>query len=141
MENCIFCKIIKGNIPSYKIYEDELFFGFLDIHPRVKGHMLLVPKKHYSWVYDVPEFKEYWGIVLKITRVMQQTLSPTFVTYVTHGLEVPHAHIHIMPRKHETEFVPAVKTFPADEMEKIAQKIKKGFDDIAQLKNSTSSFP
>ena len=128
MEACIFCRIAKGEIPSYKIYEDALFFGFLDIHPRVKGHTLLIPKKHYIWVYDVPEFREYWGVVLKITKAMQKTLSPTFVTYVTHGLEIPHAHIHILPREHETEFVPTVKTFPRDEMEKIAQKIKKGFD-------------
>lgn len=128
MEACIFCKIIKGDIPSYKIYEDELFFGFLDIHPRVKGHTLLIPKKHYPWVYDVPEFAEYWNTALKITKVLQKTLFPKFVTYVTHGLEVPHAHIHIFPRRNETEFVPPVKTFPADEMERIAQTIKKGFD-------------
>ena len=128
METCIFCKIAKGEIPSYKIYEDALFFAFLDIHPRVKGHTLLIPKKHYPWVYDVPEFEKYWGVALKITKVMQKTLTPKFVTYVTHGLEVSHAHIHIMPRKKETEMVPSIKTFSADDMEQIAQTIKKGFD-------------
>ena len=128
MESCIFCRIAKGEIPSLKIYEDALFFGFLDIHPRVKGHTLLIPKKHYIWVYDVPEFEKYWGAALRITRAMQKTLSPKFVTYVTHGLEIPHAHIHILPRGNETEFVPSVKTFSADEMERITQTIKKGFD-------------
>lgn len=91
----------------HKVYEDVLFLGFLDIHPRTRGHSLLIPKKHYTWVYDVPEFGEYWNAAKKLTNALQQVLSPHFVTFVTHGLEVPHAHIHIMPRKKdETAFVP-----------------------------------
>ena len=108
MDDCIFCKIVAGQIPAYKIYEDDNYLGFLDIFPRVAGHSLLIPKKHFTWVYDVPNFGEYWETVLKVTHALQKTMSPTFVTYVTHGLEVPHAHIHIMPRRKEKEFVQSV---------------------------------
>lgn len=127
MDDCIFCKIVAGQIPAYKIYEDDNYLGFLDIFPRVAGHSLLIPKKHFTWVYDVPNFGEYWETALKVTRALQKTMSPTFVTYVTHGLEVPHAHIHIMPRTSQTEFVPERHKFTEDEMKKIVEKIKSGF--------------
>ncbi len=127
MDDCIFCKIVEGQIPAYKIYEDGDYLGFLDIFPRVAGHSLLIPKKHFTWVYDVPNFGEYWETVLKVTRAMQKSMAPTFVTYVTHGLEVPHAHIHIMPRTGEKEFVPERKKFEDAEMISIAEKIKSGF--------------
>lgn len=121
---CIFCKIVNHELPCYQIYEDGLFLAFLDIHPRVAGHSLLIPKKHYQWTYEVPEFTQYWQTALKITRTLQKTLKPTFVTYVTHGLEVPHAHIHILPRRqHETEFVPKPITMSKEEMQQTAEAI------------------
>jgi len=124
MKDCIFCQIVVGEIPCYKIYEDEDFLAFLDINPRVKGHTLVIPKKHYRWVYDVPNFDKYWLAALKITQAMKEGLGAYFVTYVTHGLEVPHAHIHIMPRlKTETAFVPQEKHFSPEEMAKITAKI------------------
>lgn len=125
MINCVFCKIIKGELPSNKIYEDKDFFAFLDIYPRTEGHTLVIPKKHYRWVYDVPNFDEYWLVVLKITEAMKKAFKTDFVTYVTHGLEVPHAHIHIMPRHEETEFIPPIKKFSPEKMKEIAEKIKK----------------
>lgn len=129
MKDCIFCKIINGELPSYTVYEDDLFIAILDIFPRTKGHTLVIPKKHHRWVYDVPEFKEYWSVVLKITHAMQQSLNPSFVAYVTHGLEVPHAHIHVMPRyADESMFVPDVKKFSKEEFEQIAQNITQTVD-------------
>ncbi len=122
--DCIFCKIVAGKLPSYKVYEDDLFFGLLDIFPRTKGHTLLIPKKHYRWVYDVPEFGEYWLAAKKIADAMKAALEPSFITFVTHGLEVPHAHIHIMPRYHETEFVPETKQFPDSVMNDVCEKMK-----------------
>lgn len=128
MDNCIFCKIVKGEMPSYKLFEDELFFGLLDIFPRTRGHALIIPKEHHRWVYDVPQFGEYWLAVKKLTDAMQKSLSPYFVSYVTHGLEVPHAHIHVLPRyKDETSFVPDTKSFSKEEMQEIAEQIKSGF--------------
>lgn len=124
MENCIFCQIVAGSSPSYKVYEDDLFFGFLDIFPRVKGHTVFIPKKHYRWTYDIPEFGKYWEGILKLTKAMQKALSPSFITYVTHGLEVPHAHVHILPRTEgEKSFVPETRQFPKEEMKEIAEKI------------------
>jgi len=126
MKNCIFCQIVAGKSPCYRVYEDEFFLGFLDIYPRTKGHSLLIPKNHYSWVYEVPEFGKYWKAVLKLTRAMQKAMSPSFVTYVTHGLEIDHAHIHILPRTEgETSFIPETKSFPKEEMAEIADKIYK----------------
>ncbi len=124
MEDCIFCKIIEGKLPSYKIFEDEMYLGFLDIFPRTKGHSLLIPKKHYRWVYDVTDFGTYWEKVLIVTNAMKKAFNPSFITYVTHGLEVPHAHIHILPRFHEKEFVPEIKKFPKSELETIAKEIR-----------------
>ena len=110
VENCIFCQIVSQKLPCFKVYEDEDFLAFLDIYPRVEGHTLVIPKKHYRFVYDVPNFGAYWERALKITKAMQKALNPYFITYLTHGLQVPHTHIHIMPRKKgEEEFVPEVK--------------------------------
>lgn len=128
MRKCVFCQIVNHQTPCHQIYEDDLFFAFLDICPRVEGHTLVVPKKHYQWVYDVPDFRRYWEIVLKITQAMKRSLKPYFITYATHGLQVPHAHIHILPRKRkETDFVPKPKYFSADQLKIIAEKIKSGF--------------
>ena len=124
--DCIFCKIVKKELPCYQVYEDDEFLGFLDIFPRVKGHTLLIPKEHQRWAYDVPNFGAYWEAALKITNAMKKAMTPEFITYVTHGLEVPHAHIHILPRmKGETSFVPETKTFKKEEFEKVANRIRK----------------
>lgn len=124
MDNCIFCKIVRGELPSYKVYEDKDFFAFLDINPRVKGHTLVIPKSHYQWVYDIPNFGDYWEIVRKITSAMQKALNPQFVNYATYGLDVPHAHVHIFPRHNEPGFVPGIIKVSKEELTQIAEKIK-----------------
>ena len=125
MSECIFCQIVKNKLPCYQVYEDDLFLGFLDIYPRVIGHTVLIPKKHYRWTYDVPEFDKYWLAALKITRAMQKSLKPDFVSYVTHGLQVAHAHIHIMPRQQESggDYVPEIIKVTAKQLTEIAGKI------------------
>src|SRR3989338_7545418 len=125
MENCIFCQIVAGKSPCYKVYEDNLFIGFLDIYPHVEGHTLLIPKKHYRWVYDYPEFGRYWQTTLVVTRAIQKALSPAFITYLTIGVDVAHAHIHILPRFGEFEVYQAVKNISKEKMEEIANKIYK----------------
>lgn len=125
MQNsCIFCAIVQEKIPSYRVYEDTLFLGFLDVHPRVLGHTLLIPKKHYRFVYDVPQFGAYWQATLNITNAMKTALTPQFISYLTHGLEIPHAHIHILPRTHEKEFVPNPIMVNKEKMEHIAQLLQ-----------------
>ena len=71
MNECIFCKIVKGEIPSYKIYEDESVFGFLDVNPISKGHCLVIPKKHYSNVFDIPT-KELENVVSAIKKISEE---------------------------------------------------------------------
>lgn len=123
MDTCIFCKIVKGEIPSYKVFENEDFFAFLDIFPQVKGHTLVIPKKHYRWVYDVPNFGAYWEAALEVTKKVQSGLKPEYVTYLTYGLDVPHAHIHIFPRHGEAAGGTKRIEVSKEEMKEIAKKI------------------
>ncbi|MFH1827553.1 MAG: HIT family protein [bacterium] len=131
MEDCIFCDIVEGKSTSYKIYEDDKFYGFLDIYPASKGHVLLIPKKHYRWVHDVENFSEYWEKALKIKKTLDKAFKPEWVQYLTHGV-IPHAHIHIIPRYDKIDFfhvIPkqGVIKFTKEEMEEIAKKIKEAF--------------
>ena len=97
MENCIFCKIVSGEIPSYKIYEDENFLAFLDIFPSTEGYTLVVPKKHYRWVWDVENIGEYFEVVKKIVTHFRDVAGHSSVYSMIIGEEVPHAHIRIFP--------------------------------------------
>lgn len=97
-QRCIFCKIVAGEIPSFKIYEDEHYIAFLDVFPRTKGHTLVIPKQHHRWVYDVPTFGEYFEIAKKVGLKVQNVVQSEFISFVTMGEEVPHAHIHILPQ-------------------------------------------
>lgn len=109
MDDCVFCKIIKGEIPCHKVYENDNFLAFLDIQPFTDGHTLVIPKKHYRWVYDVPNFGEYWEFAKKVTLILQEKLQPDYISYITMGKLVPHAHIHIIPRYPEDNLVGAFK--------------------------------
>lgn len=128
MEDCIFCKISRGELPSYKVYEDGDFLGFLDIRPLNPGNSLLVPKKHRRWVYDVPNFGDYWEAAKKIALATQAVVGSHSVNFLTLGYEVPHAHIRIVPRfdndGHDDGIrISAVKDIPKEEMERIAKEI------------------
>jgi histidine triad (HIT) family protein len=97
MDNCIFCQIIKGEIPSYKIYEDDDFLGFLDIAQIVDGHTLLIPKKHVRWVWDIENIGQFYEVAQEIAKKMQKISGSKFVASVTLGMMVPHAHLHLIP--------------------------------------------
>lgn len=96
-DSCIFCKIIKGEIPSYEVYEDEEFLGFLDISQIVDGHTLLIPKKHVRWVWDIENIGEYYEVAKKIVKKMQQVTGKESVVSVTVGEMIEHAHLHLLP--------------------------------------------
>lgn len=95
--SCIFCKIIAGEIPATKIYEDENFLAFLDIHPQSPGHTQVIPKKHYRWVWDVPNAGEYFEVVKKIAKAQQKAFGTDWILSRIIGDEVPHAHIWVYP--------------------------------------------
>ena len=128
--DCIFCKIIRGEIPCNKIYEDENFFAFLDINPLNPGHTLLVPKKHTEWVNDYEPFGEYWEIARKLSKVIQKALSPVLISYVVYGLGISHAHIHLIP-KFENDQHPQgpnpekIYKYKDGEMKDVVEKIRK----------------
>jgi histidine triad (HIT) family protein len=109
MDDCIFCKIIKGDIPCQKVAEDENFLAFLDINPFTEGHTIVIPKTHYRWVNDIPNFGEYWEFAKKTNQILQKNLNPIYVSYITMGKLVPHAHIHIIPRYQNDNLVGAFK--------------------------------
>lgn len=130
MSDCIFCKIVKGEIPCYKVYEDKDFLGLLDIHPLNPGHTLLIPKKHFQWVDDFEPFDKYWKTARKLSKQIQKALKPILVSYAVYGLGVSHAHIHLIP-KYENDNHPhginpeKTMTLPKEQMEEIATQIRK----------------
>jgi len=95
----IFTKIINGDIPSYKIAEDENFYAFLDINPNAKGHTLVVPKKEVDKLFDL-DIETYTGLMQfanKVAKALEKTIVCNRVGMTVVGLEVPHAHVHLIP--------------------------------------------
>lgn len=101
MENCVFCKIISGEIPSNKIWEDENFLAFLDIDQNDKGHTLVIPKKHYRWVWDVEDYCGYFEKIREVKEILDKKYSPEFVEIKVWGVDVSHAHVHLIPHYRE----------------------------------------
>jgi histidine triad (HIT) family protein len=98
MSDCIFCRIVNGDIPSYKVYEDENFYAFLDINPRNPGHTQVIPKGHYRWVWDVPRIGEYFEVVQKLANAIKRAFNTEYVVSLILGEEVEHAHVWLVPR-------------------------------------------
>ncbi|MGB9707873.1 MAG: HIT family protein [Candidatus Pacearchaeota archaeon] len=127
--DCIFCKIIKGKLPCYKVYEDSKFLAFLDVNPLNPGHTLLVPKKHVQFVDEYEPFCDYWKTARKLSKVIKKSMRCILVSYVVYGLGVPHAHIHLIPKFKNDEHPLGpdphkVQKIPKEEMRKIASRIK-----------------
>lgn len=97
VDDCIFCKIGKGGIPCAKVWEDDEFLAFLDIKPIKKGHVLVIPKKHYRWVWDVPDIGGYYELCKKIANAQKKAFGTEQVISLVIGDEVPHAHIWLVP--------------------------------------------
>lgn len=123
----IFLKIIRGEIPCTKIYEDEEALAFLDIHPVSKGHTLLIPKEPYIWMQDVPDelLARMFQKTKKLMIHIKDTLPCDYVQISVVGKDVPHFHIHLIPRF----FNDTLPNFPTvsyeeNEMNTIAEKIK-----------------
>ena len=99
MEDTIFTKIIKGDIPSYKVYEDEKTFAFLDIHPLTDGHVLVVPKQQAEFIWDLEsdDYQALMDTVHKIGKHLREVLDAPYVGVEVIGVDVPHAHVHVVP--------------------------------------------
>ena len=106
MQDSIFTKIIKGEIPPHKIYEDEHVFAFLDIHPVTPGHTLVIPKKQVEFVWDLDddEYQHLTTAVKKIALHIREKLQVPYVGEQIIGVDVPHAHVHLVPFTHAIEY-------------------------------------
>lgn len=95
----IFSKIVNGEISAYKIAEDENFLAFLDVMPLVKGHVLVIPKKEVDLIFDLESeaYKNLWSFAQKVAKKLKKAVPCVRVGVAVVGLEVPHAHIHLVP--------------------------------------------
>ncbi len=124
----IFSKIAAGEIPSYKIAEDDSYFAFLDINPMAKGHVLVIPKQEIDYIFDLEDDTLAGMMVFakKVAKAIAQAVPCLRVGVMVVGLEVPHAHIHLIPIQKESDMIlsnPKLK-FSQDEFEEIAASIR-----------------
>lgn len=127
----IFSKIIAGEIPSYKIAENDKFYAFLDINPMAKGHTLVVPKQETDYIFDIEDalLGEMMLFSKRVARAIEKAITCKRVGMMVIGLEVPHAHIHLVPLQKEGDLNlsnPKLK-LSSDEFTEIAEKIMKEF--------------
>ncbi|WP_294072322.1 HIT family protein [Proteiniphilum sp. UBA1028] len=128
----IFSKIIAGDIPSYKIAEDDRYYAFLDIHPMAKGHTLVVPKLETDYIFDLDD-AQLSGLILfagKVAKAIEKAIPCKRVGLMVIGLEVPHAHVHLIPIQKEGDMSlsnPKLKLSESDFAE-IEQKIRNAYE-------------
>ena len=130
MIDCIFCKISSHEIPSNIVFENESFLAFLDIRPLNPGHTLVIPRKHYRWVWDVPIPGLYFEVVTRIAKALQRVMKTEWIACEIAGMGVDHAHIHLIPRlpddgHGEFPIQTNVKRISADKMKTIAESIRR----------------
>jgi histidine triad (HIT) family protein len=123
----IFARIIVGEIPCYKVAEDENHLAFLDVFPLVKGHVLVIPKKETDYLFDIAEteYLQLMAFSAKVAKGIKKVIPCRKVGVAVVGLEVPHAHIHLIPvnQVSDMNFAREKTKFPDDEMSEIATQI------------------
>lgn len=124
----IFSKIINGDIPSYKIAEDNNYYAFLDIFPLAKGHVLVIPKKEIDYIFNLDDDLIAGMMIFakKIAKAIEKVISCKRVGIAVLGLEVPHAHIHLIPinSERDIDFSQPKLKLSKEEFEKIAKQIQ-----------------
>lgn len=123
----IFSRIVAGEIPCYKVAEDDKYFAFLDISPVAKGHTLVIPKQEVDYIFDLDD-ETYQGLMVfarRVARGLEQAVECKRVGVAVMGLEVPHTHIHLIPITTEGDmnFFREKLSLPAEEMAAIAARI------------------
>jgi len=126
--HCIFCKIIKGEISTVKLWEDKNYFIMLDRQPINPGHILVIPKKHTDYFFDLND-KEYTQLMLKskeIAKILKNKLNPKRVGIAIEGFGVPHVHVHLVPLQKGNELNPErAKLMKLEQLKAIAKRILK----------------
>jgi histidine triad (HIT) family protein len=126
----IFTKIVNGEIPAYKVAEDDRYLAFLDVSPLVKGHTLVIPKKEQDYIFDIAD-EEYLGLMAfakKVAHGLRKAVPCKRIGIAVIGLEVPHAHIHLVPLNtmSDINFSLPKLTLPKEVMEETQQQIIRG---------------
>ena len=130
MEDSLFTKIIKGEIPSHKIYEDEKTFAFLNIYPATEGHVLVIPKAQVEFVWDLkPEdHHALMETVQKVARRLREVMDAPYVGEMVVGVGVPHAHVHLIPFDNpvemKSELDPPTGEPDHEKLAEVAEKIR-----------------
>jgi len=124
----IFTKIVNNEIPSFKVFEDDSFLAFLDAFPLAFGHVLVIPKNDTDYIFDLEseEYLSLWSLSKKIAKAMDNVIVCERIGVAVIGLEVPHAHIHLVPINgvSDINFEKPKKEFSKQKMQEIANKIK-----------------
>ncbi len=128
MEDCIFCKIVKGELPSTKVFENSEFLAFMNIYPASKGHVLVIPKDHIAWMHEAKDetISKIFVIAKGIMNKIRISLPCDYVQVSVLGEQVKHFHIHLIPRYHK-DGIPTwtpISYGSSEEMETYAAKIK-----------------
>ena len=127
----IFSRIVAGEIPCYKVAENDRYFAFLDINPVAKGHTLVIPKHEVDYIFDLDD-EEYAGLMQfakKVAAAMRSVIDCKRIGVAVMGLEVPHTHVHLVPISKESDmnFFKEKLQLPAEEMMQIAESIAANF--------------
>lgn len=131
-DDCIFCKILKGEIPSYKVYEDDSFIGILDINPSAKGHVIIIPKNHAANIFEISEkdAKEIFVVAKKIAEAIKKAYQPDGINILQNngeaaGQTVFHLHVHVIPRYKDDTIKIEWEPKEMEDLEKVLEEIKK----------------
>lgn len=124
----IFTKIVRKEIPSYKVHENDRFYAFLDINPLKKGHTLVIPKNEIDYIFDLEsdDYQNLWSFAKVVANSMSKVIDCKRISIVVMGLEVPHAHIHLIPldNMNDINFNQPKLDLSSEEMQQIADKIR-----------------
>ncbi|MFM2208171.1 MAG: hypothetical protein RL213_2146 [Bacteroidota bacterium] len=127
----IFTRIVSGEIPAYKVAEDDRYLAFLDISPLAAGHTLVIPKAETDYIFDISsdEYSGLWLFARRVAAAVKLAVPCKRIGVAVIGLEVPHAHIHLIPmnRVSDMNFANPKLTLPSEEMQEICNRIRGHF--------------
>ena len=129
----IFSRIVAGEIPSWKVAEDDRYYAFLDINPLAEGHTLVIPKKEVDYIFDLDAetYAGLWAFAARVAKAVEKAVPCKRVGVAVLGMEVPHAHIHLVPLQTEgdMDFRKAKKQLSPERFQEIAAAISQAFNE------------
>lgn len=129
----VFTKIVNGEIPSYKVAEDENYYAFLDIAPMAEGHTLVIPKRESDYIFalDNEEYSGLWSFAKRVAAALEKAVPCKRIGVAVLGMEVPHVHIHLVPLQSEADldFKKEKLSLENEEFSRIAEKIARVFNE------------